>query len=186
MNPFSPPVAVFASSRRNGNTGQLMDRIAQQLGIEVIDLAQKNISPYDYQHRNRQDDFEPLMEHLLEFKQWIFASPEYWYAVSPPMKVFLDRISDYLEIPELLDRGRRLKGKWAYVVCTSVYDEVSAPFIGAFRETFSYLGMHYGGLAHVNCRDGYNARKSEGDVEAFVRSIRAPGAQDITPEQPDT
>jgi multimeric flavodoxin WrbA len=177
MTPVSAPVAVFASSRRNGNTGQLMDRIAQQLGIEVIDLAPRNISPYDYEHRNREDDFEPLMEYLLNFDQWIFASPVYWYSVSPPMKVFLDRISDYLDIPELLDRGRLLRGKWAYVVCTSVYDEVPAPFIGAFRETFRYLGMHFGGLAHANCRDGYDADACETDVANFIRSMRVPPSE---------
>jgi hypothetical protein len=42
-------IALFASSRRNGNTGQLMDRIAAELEIAVVDLAEKNMSPYDSQ-----------------------------------------------------------------------------------------------------------------------------------------
>jgi len=71
-------IALFASSRRNGNTGQLMDRIAKELEI--------------------------------------FASPVYWYSVSPPMKVFLDRISDFLDLPDLLNDRRRLRGKQAYIV----------------------------------------------------------------------
>jgi hypothetical protein len=58
---------LFSSSRRNGNTGALMDRIAAGLGIEVVDLATKRISAYDYEHRNRNDDFEPLMTRVLEF-----------------------------------------------------------------------------------------------------------------------
>ena len=70
-------IALFASSRRKGNTGQLMDRIARELEIEVVDLAEKNISAYDYEHRNRDDDFEPLMEHVLGFEKIIFASPIY-------------------------------------------------------------------------------------------------------------
>ena len=32
-------IALFSSSRRGGNTGQLIDRIASELNIEVIDLA---------------------------------------------------------------------------------------------------------------------------------------------------
>ena len=52
-------IALFSSSRRNGNTGQLMDRIAVELDIEVVDLATKNMSAYDYEHGNRGDDFEP-------------------------------------------------------------------------------------------------------------------------------
>src|SRR5690606_40716055 len=68
-------------------------------------LTQKRISAFDYEHRNRGDDFELLMEHLLRFDQIVFASPIYWYAVAPPMKVFLDRISDYLDLPDLLEIG---------------------------------------------------------------------------------
>ncbi len=34
-------IALFGSSRRNGNTGQLMDAIAGELQIEVVDLAWK-------------------------------------------------------------------------------------------------------------------------------------------------
>jgi hypothetical protein len=54
-------IALFSSSRRNGNTGMLMDRIATELGIDVIDLGTKRMSAFDYEHRNRDDDFEPLI-----------------------------------------------------------------------------------------------------------------------------
>lgn len=132
-----------------------MDRIAWELNIEVVDLAGQRMSSYDYDHQNRHDDFEPLMQRVLAHDQIIFATPIYWYAVSPAMKIFLDRISDLLELPDLLPAGRRLRGKKAYVVCTSISDEPSAAFVDAFRETFDYLGMHFGGMVHVNCRDGY-------------------------------
>ena len=166
-------IALFASARRNGNTGRLMDRIADELQIQVVDLTKKTISAFDYQHRNRTDDFESLMDHVLTFEQIIFASPVYWYSVAPPMKIFLDRISDLLDLPDLMEQGRRLKGKTSYVLCTSVYDEVPAPFLGAFQETFSYLGMQYGGCAHANCDDGYIPSKYEGDVEIFINRVRA-------------
>ena len=107
---MSSAIALFASSRRNGNTGQLIDRIAAELDMEVVDLGSKRLSAYDYEHRNRDDDFEPLMKRVLGFEQIIFASPVYWYAASPTMKVFLDRISDFLELPDLLSDGRRLRG----------------------------------------------------------------------------
>jgi multimeric flavodoxin WrbA len=165
-------VALFASSRRHGNTGQLMDRVAQELQIEIIDLNRKTISAFDYEHRNRQDDFEPLIDHVLEFEQIIFASPVYWYAVCPPMKIFLDRISDLLELPDLLARGRRLRGKSVYVLCTSIEDEADTPFVSAWRETCNYLGMRYCGLLHANCRDGYRPALYLHDIDAFVRQVR--------------
>jgi multimeric flavodoxin WrbA len=175
-------IALFSSSRRNGNTGQLMDRIAKELDIEVVDLAQRNISAYDYGHRNRNDDFEPLMKRILTFDQIIFATPVYWYAVSPAMKVFLDRISDFLDLPDLLSDGRRLRGKQAYVVCTSIYDEPPASFIGAFLDTFNYLGMRFGGIAHANCREGYVPATHDIEAAAFVRHLRhADDAQGIAP-----
>jgi multimeric flavodoxin WrbA len=72
---LSDAIAVFASARRNGNTGKLIDWIAEELGIEVVDLAEKNISPYDYDHRNIDDDFLPLMRQLLEYEKIIFVTP---------------------------------------------------------------------------------------------------------------
>jgi hypothetical protein len=155
------PIALFASSRRHGNTGQFMDRVAAQLGIGVTDLGTLSFSPYDYQHRNRGDDFEPLMMRVLEHDAIIFASPVYWYAVSPPMKAFLDRISDFLDLDDLLDHGRRLRGKTGYVLCTSIYEDPPKPFVGSFTDTFDYLGMQFGGIAHVNCRDGYDPTRHD-------------------------
>jgi multimeric flavodoxin WrbA len=177
-----PTIALFGSSRRHGNTGQLIDRIAGELGgIEVVDLSERRMSAYDYEHRNRRDDFEPLMKHVLEFGQILFATPVYWYTMSPPMKVFLDRISDFLDLPELLDDGRRLRGKRTWVVCTSIYDDPPASFVGAFADTFDYLGMRFEGVAHVNCRDGYVPARHDPEAVAFAQRIRnAPAADGAT------
>jgi multimeric flavodoxin WrbA len=161
-------IALFSSARRHGNTGQLMDRVAAAGNIEVIDLGERNIAPYDYEHRNRSDDFEPLMYKLLGYRQLVFASPVYWYSCTPQMKSFLDRISDFLDLPELLEKGRGLRGKVGYVVCTSVYDEVAPSFLEMFRSTFGYLGMTFGGYLHVNCEAGYVARNHEGEIQEFL------------------
>lgn len=165
-------IALFASSRRNGNTGRLMDRIAAELNMEVVDLASLKISPYDYNHANRNDDFEPLMQRVLAYRQIIFATPVYWYSASAVMKVFIDRLSDFLELPDLLPEGRRLRRKNAYVVCTSISDEPSPAFIGSLRDTFEYLGMHFRGLAHVNCHDGYLPAVHDKEALAFATLVR--------------
>lgn len=167
-------IALFGSSRRHGNTGQFIDHIGAELDIEVVDLGQLRMSPYDYEHRNRGDDFEPLMTRVLEFDHIIVASPVYWYSVSPPLKVFLDRISDYLDIPELLAEGRRLRGKTGYIVCTSIYESAPASFVDALTATFTYLGMHTGGMVHANCSEGYSRSIHESEVAAFARLIGGP------------
>jgi hypothetical protein len=89
------------------------------------------------------------------------------------MKVFLDRISDFLELPDLLSDGRRLRGKTAYVVCTSIYDEAPKSFVGAFADTFAYLGMRFGGIAHANCSDGYIPARHSLEAQTFARLVRS-------------
>ena len=168
---MSSTIILFASSRRNGNTGQLTDSVAKKLGLEVMDLGETDISTFDYEHRNRSDDFEPLMEKVLSVENIIFASPIYWYSVAPPMKIFIDRISDYLALPDLLEKGRKLRGKKAYVICTCISDSPDEPFINAFKETFSYLGMDFGGFINANCIDGYKAELYESDIKAFIEKF---------------
>jgi multimeric flavodoxin WrbA len=176
-------IALLGSSRRNGNTGQLMDHIATQLDIEVVDLGQIRMSCYDYEHRNRGDDFEPLMKRILEFDHIVVGSPVYWYSVSPPVKVFLDRITDFLDIPELLDDGRRLRGKTGHIVCTSIYDKAPSSFLGTLTATFEYLGMQIGGTVHAKCSEGYSRPTHESEVMAFARLIGASRNVEVRPNK---
>lgn len=166
-------VAIFSSSRSNGNTRQLLDSIADQLSIDIVDLADSTFSEFDYEHKNQNDDFLPLMEKILEYENIIFASPVYWYSVTPTMKKFLDRISDLLDLPSLLDTGRRLRGKTGYVVCSSISEKVSSAYITAFEDTFEYLGMIYGGYIHANCDEGYQMENYTADIATFTALFRS-------------
>lgn len=164
-------IAVFGSSRRNGNTGKLIDIIAKQLNIEVVDLSLKCISPFDYEHKNLDDDFLPLMDYILTFENIIFVSPVYWFAMSAPMKTFIDRFSDFLSVEELKDKGRKLRGKSGYVVSTSISEEIDNSFINSFSDTFQYLGMEYGGFIHVNCEKGFDLTGCEDEITHFVKKL---------------
>jgi len=165
---MSNTIVLFSSSRRNGNTGKLLDQVINQVDAHIIDLATFNISEYDYEHKNINDDFLAVIKKVLTYDKIIFASPVYWYAVTPTMKTFLDRISDLLDIPDLLNLGRQLKGKKAYVVATSISQGISSSFINCFKGTFNYLGMEYGGHLHADCSDGYKAKENNDDVQRFA------------------
>ena len=167
-------IAIFASARRNGNTGMFIDWIGSELDINIIDLSERQISPYDYEHKNIKDDFIPLMNDLLEFKKLIFVTPVYWYAASAQMKVFIDRTSDFLDLEEFQDMGRRLRGKIGYVVCTSISSQADPTFLNAFKGTFEYLGMNYGGHVHANCENGYHPDGYIKDVNKFVELVKSP------------
>ena len=166
-------IAVFGGARRNGNTGKLIDWIADTLKINVIDLAEKDISPYDYEHKNINDDFIPLMNQLLEHQKIIFVTPIYWFSASAQMKIFIDRTSDFLDVEELKDIGRRLRNKTGYVVCTSVSSEADSSFLNTFKDTFGYLGMNYGGHIHANCENDYQPERYKEDVEQLVRLVKS-------------
>jgi len=164
-------IAVIGSSRRNGNTGKLLDFISRELDIEVVDLATKNISPFDYEHKNIDDDFLPLMDHLLKHENIIFASPVYWFAMSAQMKIFIDRMSDFLSVEELKDKGRELRNKVGYVVSTSISEEVDSSFLNSFIDTFEYLGIKYGGFVHLNCQNGFDITEAEKDINSLVTKV---------------
>lgn len=149
-----------------------MDWVASELGINIIDLSEKNISPYDYEHKNINDDFMPLMMQLLSHEKIIFSTPVYWYAASAQMKIFIDRTSDFLDIESYKDIGRRLRNKTAYIVCTSISNEADQSFLNAFKDTFEYLGMNYGGHVHANCENGYVPDDYMNDVSKFVELVK--------------
>lgn len=165
-------LALFASARRHGNTGAFIDRIAGELGIGVVDLGALRIAPYDYAHSHRDDDFEPLFRRVLDADPILFASPVYCYAVASPMKAFFDRIVDFLDLPELQPEARRLRGKAAWVVCTSIYDEAPPAFVAAFKDNFAYYGMRFAGAVNANCEDGYDPSRHDALAREFAHEVK--------------
>lgn len=170
-NMMNKNAILFSSARRNGNTGSLINDVAKGSQADIFDLRDYNISEYDYDHKNIGDDFIPLFKEIVSYQNIIFASPVYWDSVSPGMKIFLDRISDLLDIEELSDLGRQLRLKQAYVVSTSIQEAISPNFLGAFKATFNYLGMKYGGCLHIDCRSGYLSGSSKEQVNNFIHTL---------------
>jgi multimeric flavodoxin WrbA len=168
---MSNAITLFSSARRNGNTGTLIDIVAKKSEMEVVDLDQLKISPFDYKNKNKDDDFLPLIEKVLNYQHIIFSSPVYWYAVTPAMKAFLDRISDLLIFPELLDMGRQLRGKTGHIVTTSVNKELSPVFSGAFETTFNYLGIKNGAVLHVDCSMGLDLEQNQQKIILFANGL---------------
>ncbi|RED25093.1 multimeric flavodoxin WrbA [Flavobacterium cutihirudinis] len=142
-------VIILGSSRKNGNTTRIVDEISKDTGIDVIDLSDYNISYYDYESKNKEDDFLPLIRRVLEqYDTLIFATPIYWYNMSGIMKVFFDRFSDLIRIEK--ETGRKLRGKKIGVISNSHDNEIEDSFYIPFKKSADYLGMEYLGHAHFN------------------------------------
>ena len=141
-------VVIVGSSRANGNTEQVARRLAAEAGWDLINISELTMSFYDYEHRNRTDDFLPTLRQLSEnYELWVFATPVYWYAMSGQMKLFFDRLTDLLTIEK--DLGRTLRGKSMAVVTSSNGGNLGEDFWLPFKASATYLGMKYLGDLHT-------------------------------------
>ncbi|WP_196895733.1 flavodoxin family protein [Aureivirga marina] len=141
-------IIIQGSSRSKGNTFDITQALKEKLDCDYIDLSTKNIQLFDYEFKNQEDDFLPLIKELLEnYDVFIFASPVYWYTMSATLKIFFDRFTDcVLKEKEL---GRKFEGKhMAALCCGSSEDEIDSYFI-PFRESAKYLKMNYIGDVHT-------------------------------------
>ena len=140
-------IIILGTSRRNGNTARLVSKISKYSNISLINLSDYYIAEYDYEHKNKTDDFLPLITDVLQnYSQIIFATPVYWYSTSAKMKIFMDRLTDLLSIRT--DIGRKLRGKKVGIITSSIGNNLGDAFWLPLTETFAYLGMKVCYKAH--------------------------------------
>lgn len=151
---------ILGTSRGDGNTRKLVDEFSVFSDAKVFDLADYDISFYDYEHHNQGDDFLPLMRELVAFDHIVYATPLYWYSMSAQLKVFFDRISDLLTIDK--DLGRQLKGKSASMLATGHNKDFPECFVQPIALTTEYLKMEFKGI-------GYASVQSDNDLMALSK-----------------
>jgi len=140
-------IIILGSSASKGETYQMCAFLREQTGFPIIDLKTKDIGEFDYEFKNADDDFIPLIKDIVKkYDTIIFATPVYWYAMSGIMKTFFDRISDCLKTEK--ETGRKLRGKNMAVVSSASEDELKKGFLMPFKESSNYLGMNYLGNVH--------------------------------------
>ena len=166
-------VVILGSSRQDGDTAAVVERLSAKTDCKVINLSDYNISYYDYNYANRDDDYLPLMRDILDnYDMLIFATPVYWYSMSGIMKVFFDRLTDLLTIEKGL--GRQLRGKKMAAISSSGGNDLDDSFWLPFRETAAYLGMDYIGDLHTN-----PARIDDEALDLFARELEAGSQKNI-------
>jgi len=141
-------VIIQGSARSDGHTATVVSYLKEKVNADVIDLKLLDFSYFDYQHRNRNDAFIPLMKKIVEeYQTLILASPVYWYSMSAEMKTFIDRISDCLKIEK--PTGRKLRGMSMAVLSCGQADDLPEGFFRPFQLTADYLGMKYVAEVHT-------------------------------------
>jgi multimeric flavodoxin WrbA len=160
-------VIIQGSSKSNGDTNTILNYLNTSNQFDIIDLNTKNIGHFDYDFKNANDDFLPLMEEIIEkYDTIIFATPVYWYTMSGILKVFFDRISDLLKTEK--DIGRKLRGKSMAMISCSNANDLKEGFSMPFIETANYLGMSYLGDIHAWVENG----KISEEVKEIINTFR--------------
>lgn len=143
-------LAFLGSTRENGNSEYLVNKIIEGTDCAIIRLAEKHIEPIvDMRHTEEgfspvHDDYEELVHLILEHDILIFATPLYWYGMSGPMKNFFDRWSQYLR-DERFNFKEELTKKKAYVVITggSSANIKGLPLVQQFNYIFEFVKMEF-------------------------------------------
>lgn len=141
-------VVIVGSSRNDGDASNLTKRLIEKSKWDLINLNDYEFSYFDYEHKNRNDDYLNLMREIVKkYETLIFITPVYWYSMSGIMKVFFDRFTDLLTIEKEL--GRKLRGKKMAVMSCSIGENLGENFWLPFSETAKYLGIEYIGNSHT-------------------------------------
>ncbi len=162
---------ILGSSRSNGETATIIQQLKTYTNWDIIDLNDYQFSYYDYEHKNLDDDFMPLIKRIIsEYDTFIFATPVYWYSMSGIMKVFFDRITDLMDIEK--DWGRKLRGKKMAALSCSGGNDLGEYFWLPFAESAKYLGMEYLGGLHTQLYQNKIPDIDLGNLWAFAEKIR--------------
>lgn len=141
-------IIILGSSNSKGETFKIVEFVNNKTNFPIVDLKTKNIGEFDYEFKNSNDDFLPLMKDIVtNYELIIFATPVYWYSMSGILKTFFDRISDCLETEK--DLGRKLRGMEMAVISSGSDQILKEGFHMPFKESAKYLGMNY--LNDVHC-----------------------------------
>lgn len=163
-------IIILGSSRKDGNTKKIVDIFNRDLHFEIVHLIEKNITYYDYEHKNRDDDFFGIITKIIEKDLIIFATPVYWYTMSAPLKTFFDRFSDLVRIRK--EVGRKLRGKEMMVIsCGS--SALDFDFYLPFRKSAEYLDMTYLGDIHGWMTTDTVPEEVKRNIVAFSNNMKA-------------
>ena len=149
-------LTLYSSARPDGNTYQMVSLFNCMVDGETSYLDSLDINQYDYNFNNQEDDFVGIIDSMLEADIIVFASPVYWYSLTPTFKTFIDRLTDLTELSHLKPKGKQLREKVFYLFATSVHEQAPDSFTHQVEHTLRYFGWNFKDTIHINCRDGFD------------------------------
>lgn len=165
------------SSRPDGDTalvaGRLRDALDAPAGA-LVDLTALGLRPFDYAQPEKDDGLRDLLARMGRTRHLVFATPVYWYAMSAPMKLFFDRLTDVLLDRASRPLGRALAGSNVWLLATGSDSELPMGFAEPFRRTADYFDMVWRDACYVRAeRRGPPQEAELAKLDAFAAGIRA-------------
>ena len=144
---------LYGGNRPNGNTETLTKKAIQGLVVEEIYLKDYLIRPIvDKRHAEEgfpeiNDDYDSIIDRILQHDILIFSTPIYWYSMTGTMKNFLDRWSQTLKDAKYPDFKKQMSQKSAYVIAVGGDDPYmkGLPMIQQFQHIFDFIGTSFDG-----------------------------------------
>ncbi|WP_207435064.1 flavodoxin family protein [Sabulibacter ruber] len=165
------PLILLASSRRESDTRLFVQRVFQDTPHQILDLLDHTISPYSYENDYPpEDEFQAVIEKVLQHQVLVMATPVYWYAMSGLLKTFFDRLTDLVTVHKPL--GRKLKGKSLFLLAVGADSELPDGFEVPFKLTAKYLDMVFGRSLYASTEEVETDINHLGDHREFLREIR--------------
>jgi multimeric flavodoxin WrbA len=164
------PLVVLGSARPDGETRRAVDIAFPDGPAQLVVLPHHAIGGYDYGHANARDDFTAIADAMTKADTIVFATPVYWYAMSAPLKIFFDRLTDLTE--NLKAQGKALAGKSVWVIATGTEAELPEGFEIPFARTADYFGMAYRGSVYLYTGEDVSLRAAgETALKAFAAKL---------------
>ncbi len=143
--------SFIGSTRPNGNTEILTDIVMKDIEHTKIYLKDLNIKPiHDLRHdvngfQPVEDDYDQIIQALIESDLLVFSTPVYWYTMSGLMKNMIDRISQAIRDERYPNFREQLKTKSAIVVTVGGDDPYikALPLLQTFKYTLDFLHMKF-------------------------------------------
>lgn len=174
---LKPAIIVLGTARAEGNTALAARRLVADLGpgnAAILDLAALGLDEFRYGGRADRDGFADAVREILAFRQVVFATPVYWYAMSGVMKDFIDRFTDLLQPPDKA-LGRALAGRDAWLLATGTDPRLPAGFSVPFARTAGgYFAMRWRRACYVRSIRGAPPAEHElAKVSALATELKA-------------
>lgn len=166
------PLAIVGSSRKNGDTHHIVSALFEGRPLDKLDLLDLKIYPYNYDGIYPPDDqFQEVVQAMLTHDRIIFATPVYWYAMSGPLKILFDRLTDIVTINKEI--GRQMKDKETYLVAVGAEELLPEGFEVPFESTSRYFKMKYRGSYYCRTKELHAVPLKDDLIQLIYRDTAA-------------